>query len=109
VRSLRAARAAAQEPARVEVVRPALRTEAERPRKAGLSQKEQRRLAEVEQAMADLHGRIQELDATLADPATFLRSDSPGHQALKDRETSQAELETLELEWLDLEEKRTLG
>jgi ATP-binding cassette subfamily F protein uup len=109
VRSLREARAAAQEPSKAEVRRPALRTEVARPRKAGLSQKEQRRLAEVDQALADLHRQITELDAALADPRTFLRSDSPGHQALKDRDAAQAELEILELEWLELEEKRTAG
>ncbi len=109
VRSLRDARAEAQEPSKIEVSRSAPRIEAARPRKAGLSQKEQRRLVEVEQAMADLHGRITELDALLADPATFIRADGPGHQALKDRDASQADLEVLELEWLELEEKRTLS
>jgi ATP-binding cassette subfamily F protein uup len=62
---------------------------------------------EVEQAMASLHGRIMELHALLADPATFIRADGPGHQALKDRDASRADLEVLELEWLELEEKRT--
>ena len=109
VRSLREARAATQEPAKAEVTRPASRIEADRPRKAGLSQKEQRRLAEVDQALADLHRQITELDAALADPRTFLRSDSPGHQTLKDRDAAQAELEELELAWLELEEKRTAG
>ncbi len=109
VRSLREARAAAQEPAKVEVTRPAPRSEAGRPRKAGLSQKEQRRLAEVEQALAAVHRQTTELDAVLADSAAFLRADSTGHQALKDRNTAQLELETLELEWLELEEKRTAG
>ena len=107
VRSLREARAEAQLPAKIDLPRPMSRTEVAKPRKAGLSQKEQRRLAEVEHSMADLHRQITELDAVLAGPATFLRSDSPGHQALKDREARQADLEVLELEWLELEEKRT--
>jgi ATP-binding cassette subfamily F protein uup len=75
-------------------------------RKAGLSQKEQRRLAEVETAMAALHARIEALDAALADPAAFLNADAPGHQALKDRDAAKTQLDTLELEWLELEEKR---
>ncbi len=76
-------------------------------KKPGLTQKEQRRLAEVETAMTSLHTRIERLDAVLADPAAFLNADAPGHQALKDRDAAKAELDTLETEWLELEEKRT--
>ena len=36
----------------------------------------------------------------------FLSADAPGHQALKDREEAKARLDELELEWLELEEKR---
>ena len=109
MRSLREARATAQEPAKTEAFRPALRIEAGRTRKARLSQKEQRRLAEIEQALADLHQRISGLDTVLANPTSFLRFDAPGHQTLKDREALQAELHILEHEWLELEEKRTAG
>jgi ATP-binding cassette subfamily F protein uup len=109
VRSLRDARTAAQEPAKSEVTRGALRPVAARPRKAGLSQKEQRRLAEVDQALADRHLQISGLDVLLADSTAFLRPESPGHRALKERDAAQAELESLELEWLELEEKRTEG
>jgi ATP-binding cassette subfamily F protein uup len=107
VRSLRKARAAAQLPAKAETSPVANRTETAKPRKAGLSQKEQRRLAEVEEALAAFHARFADLDAVLTDPVAFLRPDSPGHRALKDRDSSQSELEILELEWLELEEKRT--
>jgi ATP-binding cassette subfamily F protein uup len=106
VRSLREARAAAQEPPRAEAPRSGPKAAAPRSRKPGLSQKEQRRLAEVEQEMEALHTRLAELDARLADPSAFLRSDSPGHQALRERDTARAELEVLELAWLELEEKR---
>ena len=108
VRSLRQARTTAlsQGPEQC-VARPMARAEAARPKKAGLSQKEQRRLAEVEQALAALHRQMAAHDATLADPSAFLRKESPGHQALKERETVQGELEILELEWLELEDKRT--
>jgi len=107
VRSLREARAAAQVPAKPEPSRPAARLDGAKPRKPGLSQKEQRRLFEVELTLQTLHTRLAGLDDTLADSTAFLRPESPGHQALKDRELIHAELETLELEWLTLEEKRT--
>jgi ATP-binding cassette subfamily F protein uup len=110
VRSLRQARAQDQaQIAQTEPQRPAARPEAAKPRKAGLSQKEQRRLTEVEQALAALHRQLAVRDAILADPSAFLRTESPGHQALKDREATQAELELLEHEWLELEDKRTTG
>jgi ATP-binding cassette subfamily F protein uup len=107
VRSLREARAAALAPAKPAPARTAPRIDGAKPRKPGLSQKEQRRLAEVEGALEALHARLASLDSLLADGAAFLRSDSPGHQALKDRESAQADLEPLELEWLELEEKRS--
>ncbi|WP_243287531.1 ABC-F family ATP-binding cassette domain-containing protein [Geothrix terrae] len=109
VRSLREAREASLEAAKPEVIRPGAKTGAPRARKRGLSQKELRRLAEVEQAMDALHARLSELDAALADPSAFLRADSPGHQALKDRDGARAELEDLEIAWLELEEKRQEG
>ncbi|MBK9795389.1 MAG: ABC-F family ATP-binding cassette domain-containing protein [Holophagaceae bacterium] len=107
VRSLRQARAAEQAPEKPAAPRPARGVEAARPQKAGLSQKEQRRLLEVEQALAALHRRMAELDGIMAEPTAFLRLESPGHSALKDKEVAQGELEILELEWFDLEEKRT--
>jgi len=108
VRSLREARTAEQAASKADTARPAVRpATTAKPRKAGLSQKEQRRLTEVEASLAGLHQRISELDARLADPAAFLRPESPGHQALMDRDAAQADLEGLELEWLELEEKRT--
>lgn len=56
--------------------------------------------------MASLHTRIESLDAVLADPTAFLTAEAPGHQALKDRDAAKATLERLEMEWLELEEKR---
>ncbi|HEY3271576.1 MAG TPA: ABC-F family ATP-binding cassette domain-containing protein [Geothrix sp.] len=106
VRSLREARAAAQEAPKAEGPRATARAEAPRARKPGLSQKEQRRLAEVELEMDVLHSRLAELDGLLADPSAFLRADSPGHEALRDRDGVKAALEILEEAWLDLEEKR---
>jgi ATP-binding cassette subfamily F protein uup len=109
VRSLREARTAAQEAPKAEAPRSGAKAEPTRARKPGLSQKEQRRLAEVELAMEALHARQAVLDGILADPAAFLRPDAPGHQALKDRDTLRGDLEVLELEWLELEEKRQEG
>ncbi len=107
VRSLREARAEAQVSAKTEASRPIARVEGVKPKKPGLSQKAQRRLAEVEQALESLHAQLADLDGILADSTAFLRSDSPGHQALKTREAVQSELGMLEQEWLELEEKRT--
>ncbi|MDE3033175.1 MAG: ABC-F family ATP-binding cassette domain-containing protein, partial [Acidobacteriota bacterium] len=106
VRALRGERAAqaAQAPAE-----PAAkgRETAPRSRKPGLTQKEQRRLLEVETALASVHAQLAALDTLLADPAAFLRPDSPGHQALADRAATAALLDALENEWLTLEALRT--
>jgi ATP-binding cassette subfamily F protein uup len=109
VRRLRAERAqesaARETAARSEGGRGRARQEPAR-RKPGLTQKEERRLAELEAAMAALQGRIQSLEAALVDPGAFMSADAPGHQALKDRDAAKAQLEALELEWLELEGKR---
>jgi hypothetical protein len=107
VRSLREERAADKAPAKADPIRPAQRSAVEKTRKPGLSQKEQRQLAEIEARLALLHGQTMDLDAILAVPSAFLRPDSSGHQALRDREAIQAELEGLELDWLTLEDKRS--
>ncbi|MDP2876167.1 MAG: ATP-binding cassette domain-containing protein, partial [Holophaga sp.] len=106
VKTLRAERSAEEAPAKVEALRNTPRTESPKPKKPGLSQKEHRRLAEVEAAMAALHTRITDLDALTADPMAFATADAPGHQALKDRGTAKAQLDELEMEWLELEEKQ---
>jgi len=106
VKRLREQRAAEAAP-KAEAPKAAPKAEAPgRAKKPGLSQKEERRLAAVEHAMVGLHAKLEELDALLADPAAFLTADAPGHQALQDREAAKAELEALELEWLELEEKK---
>jgi ATP-binding cassette subfamily F protein uup len=109
VKSLRAERAAEAAPVKAEAVKVAPKAEAPKLKKPGLSQKEQRRLAEVEAALEGLHGRLEALDALLADPSAFLSADAPGHRALQDRDAAKAELEGLELEWLELEEKKAGG
>jgi ATP-binding cassette subfamily F protein uup len=106
VRRLRAERAL--ETVKAEAVKTVRNTDTREPskRKAGLSQKEERRVAELDAAMTALHARIQELEALMADPAAFITAEAPGHQALKDRDAAKAGLEELEMEWLELEEKR---
>ena len=105
VKRLRAERAL--EAPRPEAAARAARTETRDPkRKAGLSQKEERRLTELDAAMAVLHARLADLDALMGDPSAFITADAPGHQALKDRDTAKADLEGMEMEWLELEEKR---
>jgi ATP-binding cassette subfamily F protein uup len=106
VRSLRAARAASRAPIQVAAAREQPRTGPGKARKPGLTQKEQRQLADIEQAMTELQERITTLDHLLADPTAFLRPDSPGHQALRDRDAAHGELEACEAAWLELEEKR---
>ena len=103
LRAERAQEAAREAPAKAPARAPS-RPEARR--KAGLSQKEERRLAELEAAMDLLHARIARLDAVLGDPAAFINAEAPGHQALKDRDAAGIELAGLEGEWLALEEKR---
>lgn len=106
VKRLRTERLTLEAPAKAETPKPTNRTET-RTKKPGLSQKEQRRVAELEAAMAALHTRIEELDALTSDPMAFASAEAPGHQALKDRNIAKAQLEELEMEWLELEEKRT--
>jgi len=110
VRRLRAERAQEAAAAAKESARPGPAAKAparaEARRKAGLSQKEERRLAELDAAMEALHARIRELEELMGDPAAFITAEAPGHQALKDRDAAKASLEELEMEWLELEEKR---
>jgi len=106
VKSLRTERLSLEAAAKAPPAKVAPRNESSRAKKPGLSQKEQRRFEEVEAAMGALQARIATLDELTADPKAFATADAPGHQALKDRDTSKAELDGLELEWLELEEKR---
>jgi ATP-binding cassette subfamily F protein uup len=89
-----------------ETLKTAARLASPRVRKSGLSQKDARKLAEVEIAMEALSDQITALEVILADPGSFLSASAPGHQAMKDREAAQARLDEREMEWLELEEKR---
>ncbi len=107
LRSERASEAVAIQ--KKDALKAAPKTENPKARKPGLTQKEARRLAEVEIAMAELHAHIAALDAILADPSAFMSAEATGHQALKDRDAAKASLDELEMEWMQLEEKRTEG
>jgi len=109
VRSLRAERAAATVAVEKAAAKSVPKMETRKAAKPGLSQKEQRRLTEVESLMEGLQTRIAELDAIQADPSAFLSAEAPGHQAMKDQAQAKEALEILELEWLELEEKRSQG
>jgi ATP-binding cassette subfamily F protein uup len=108
VRSLRDERAASRPQGAPPQASKARQPESPKARKAGLSQKEQRRLVEVEAAVADLENRITALDVSLHDPMAFASADAPGHQALKERETLKGQLDVLETEWMALEEKKVI-
>ncbi|HLO67175.1 MAG TPA: ABC-F family ATP-binding cassette domain-containing protein [Holophaga sp.] len=107
VKRLRAERAAEAPKAAAPAKAAKAETREASKRKPGLSQKEARRLAEVETAMAGLQERIGALEALMADPSAFISAEAPGHQAMKDKEAAQGELDALEMEWLELEEKRS--
>jgi len=106
VQSLRAQRSAEAAEIKAIAVKSTAKPEVAKKQKPGLTQKEQRRLAEVETAMGDLQDRLASLDEALSDPAAFLCAEAPGHQALRDQSQAKAELDALEMEWLELAEKR---
>ena len=109
VRSLREARSAARPEPPSAAPAPLRVADAPRARKPGLSQKEARRLAEVEAALAKLGAEIAALDVELSGPHAFAGAESPGFSMLRSREALQSELEALEREWIDLEDKRSPG
>jgi ABC transport system ATP-binding/permease protein len=79
------------------------------PRPVRFSQKEARRLAELEALIAQGEGKLADLEDLLADPMAFARTESPGHGALQLRKELLSTQAILEEEWLRLEEKRSLG
>jgi ATP-binding cassette subfamily F protein uup len=109
VRRLRAERAAVAAQRTFLERTPVRAPEVPRTRKPGLSQKEAKRLADVEAAMTRLSGEIESLDRELSEPSAFMGTESPGLVLLRSREALQSELEALEREWIDLEERRSPG
>ncbi|MCV0414843.1 MAG: ATP-binding cassette domain-containing protein [Brevundimonas sp.] len=75
------------------------------PRKK-LSYKDARRLEELEKLLETLPAAIARHDATLADPDLYARDPKAFDVAMKAAEKARADLESAELEWLELEEKK---
>ncbi len=73
---------------------------------AKLSFKDAHRLKELEALIDTLPATIARHDATLADPGLYARDPKAFDVAMKAAEKARAELESAELEWLELEEKK---
>ena len=71
-----------------------------------LSYKDARRLEELEKLIETLPADIARHDATLADPTLYSRDPKAFDTAMKAAEKARADLESAELEWLELEEKK---
>jgi len=73
---------------------------------AKLSYKDARRLEQLETLIETLPAAIARHDATLADPDLYSRDPKAFDAAMKAAEKARADLESAELEWLELEEKK---
>ena len=73
---------------------------------AKLTYKDQRRLEELERAIADLPGRIAALEAQMADPALYTRDPAKFRATNALLDERRTELVRSEEEWLGLEERR---
>ncbi|QDH72661.1 ABC-F family ATP-binding cassette domain-containing protein [Brevundimonas sp. M20] len=77
------------------------------PKKAGkLSFKDVHRLKEIEGLLETLPVEIAKQDAILSDPALYSRDPAAFDRAMKAAEKARTQLEEIELEWLELEEKK---
>ena len=71
-----------------------------------LSYKDARRLEELERLLADLPAEIAKQDALLADPDLYSRDPKAFDRAMTAAAKARSDLESAELEWLELEERR---
>ena len=71
-----------------------------------LSYKDARRLEELERLLETLPATIAKHDATLDDPDLYSRDPKAFDAAMKAADKARADLESAELEWLELEEKK---
>ncbi|MBA4013964.1 MAG: elongation factor 3 [Phenylobacterium sp.] len=83
---------------------PAPRAEPPKPNK--LSYKDQRRLQELDTAIAALPGKIAKLEADMADPNLYTRDPAGFAKLNAALEAARHELSASEEEWLELEERR---
>ncbi|MCA5244961.1 hypothetical protein K1S22_26990, partial [Klebsiella pneumoniae] len=68
--------------------------------------KDAHRLKELESLIDSLPGVIAKHDATLADPGLYSRDPKAFDAAMKAADKARADLESAEMEWLELEEKK---
>ena len=94
----------AAQPAPAPKSSPAPRVEPPKPSK--LSYKDQRRLQELDAAIAALPDRIAKLEADLADPNLYARDPAAFAKLSAALESARQELSASEEEWLELEERR---
>ncbi|MEG2729955.1 ABC-F family ATP-binding cassette domain-containing protein [Brevundimonas sp.] len=73
---------------------------------AKMSFKDTHRLAEIEKLMQSLPKEIAKQDALMADPALYSTNPAAFDKAMKAAAKARADLESIELEWLELEEKK---
>ena len=71
-----------------------------------LSFKDTHRLAEIEKLLESLPKEIAKQDAIMADPDLYSKNPAAFDKAMKAAEKARSELESIELEWLELEEKK---
>jgi ATP-binding cassette subfamily F protein uup len=71
-----------------------------------LSYKDQRRLQELDAAIAALPGKIAKLEADLADPGLYARDFAAFERINKALDAARHELSAAEEQWLELEERR---
>ena len=101
----------APEARRVEKAQPSDRASTQNDRAAPkkptkLSFKDTHRLAEIEKLLESLPKEIAKQDAIMADPDLYSRNPAAFDKAMKAAEKARSELESIELEWLELEEKK---
>ncbi|MDQ8028550.1 MAG: ABC transporter ATP-binding protein, partial [Brevundimonas sp.] len=86
---------------------PAPASVAAAPKKPGkMSFKDVHRLKEIEGLLETLPIEIAKQDAILSDPNLYSRDPSAFDKAMKAAEKARTQLEEIELEWLELEEKK---
>ena len=81
-------------------------TRAEPSKPSKLSYKDQRRLQELDAAIAALPGKIAKLETDMADPSLYTRDPSGFAKLSAALEAARQELAASEEEWLELEERR---
>jgi len=101
----------APEARRVEKAQPSDRASTQNDRAATkkptkLSFKDTHRLAEIEKLLESLPKEIAKQDAIMADPDLYSKNPAAFDKAMKAAEKARSELESIELEWLELEEKK---